>query len=143
MEFGGRGLWHWFGIISPALAPSGAAEQQKVAPGKGGGGSQADLAPTGEGRGGEGPGPGGSRASGDVPRASAVSCLGAAESARPAAQRSSAAQRRRNAIGGSSWPPTHPKNNPPAGCGPTGEENLLSHGARELLGLLQSDHRPL
>lgn len=45
-------VWH----ISPALAPSGAAEQQKVAPGKGGGGSQADVAPTGEGRGGEGPG---------------------------------------------------------------------------------------
>lgn len=105
-------VWHIF----PELAASGAAEQQKVAPGKGGGGSQVDVAPTGEGPGGEGPASGGCRASGDVPRASAVSCLGAAESARPAAQRSSAAQRRRNAIGGSSWPPTHPKNNPPAGC---------------------------
>ncbi|CAO2607116.1 hypothetical protein LEMLEM_LOCUS13189 [Lemmus lemmus] len=61
----------------------------------------------------------------------------------PGPQRSSAAQLRRNAIGGSSWPPTHPKNNPPAGCRPTGEENLLSHGASKLLDLLQSDHRPL
>lgn len=50
-------VWHF----SPVLAPSGAAEQQKVAPGKGGGRSLAGMAPTGEGRGGEGPGSGGSR----------------------------------------------------------------------------------
>lgn len=52
------------------------------------------------GRGEEGPGWGGSPASGDASRAPAVSCLGAAVSAL-----ASAAQWR-NAIGGSSWPPT-------------------------------------
>lgn len=57
-----------------------------------------DVAPTEEGPGGEVPGSGGSRASGDVPRASAVSCLGAAESVRPgsAAQLSSAAEEKRD-----------------------------------------------